>query len=256
MASIGLKRLAWAQMASEPDNGVPTYGAGMILGKAVSTSLSITTAEGELYADDMLAEYVSEFSSAQLTAEADNIPLDKQAMLYGAAYSGGEMQMSADDTPPYGGWGGYQVLMVGGVRKYRTWFFPKGKANIPDWNGATKGANVSFGTQPIDVKVMAPNFGPWYYVKEFDNEAAASAYIDSKLNVSTWYNVDVQLQGSGSAVPGGSTPVAAGEDYTLTITGTVSKLYDNGTDKTASISEGVYTIADVAADHNIAIIFS
>ena len=93
MAAIGLKYMAWAPMASEPDDAAPAYGTGIVLGRAVSTNLTITNAEGELYADDMLAEYVSEFASGELAAEVDNIAVENQAKLYGATYADGEMQM-------------------------------------------------------------------------------------------------------------------------------------------------------------------
>ena len=102
MAAIGLKYFAWSKMATEPTDAVPTYDAGTVLGKAVSTNLTVTNAEGELYADDMLAEYVSEFVSADFSAETDNITLDKQAALYGATYSDGEIQFKPGDTAPYG----------------------------------------------------------------------------------------------------------------------------------------------------------
>ena len=258
MAAIGLKYFAWAKMATEPSDNIPTYDAGIVLGKAVSTNLTVTNAEGELYADDMLAEYVSEFVSADFSAETDNIDLDKQAQLYGATYDDGEIQFKADDTAPYGGIGGYQVLMVGGVRKYRTWFFPKAKASIPDWTGTTKGNSISFATQPVSMKVMPPEFGPWYYVKEFDSESAAKAYIDGKLGVATWYTVDVQVNGAGvgeGASPLGASAAASGANFVITVTGTPAALYDNGTESKASISEGKYTISSIAADHQIAVIF-
>ena len=185
MASIGLKYVAWAELNTEPATAIPTYktSSGVVLGKAVSANLSIQRAEAELYADDMLAEYVSEFSSATLTMEVDNISLQNQATIYGATYNEGEMQVSADDTPPYGGIGGYQVLMVQGVRKYRAWFFPKAKATFPDWTGTTKGSSISFGTAPLDMRIASPAYGAWYYIKEFDTEAAAKAYIDTKVGI-------------------------------------------------------------------------
>lgn len=184
MATMGLKYMGWAQLDEDAMQAAPTYKPGMVLGRAVSTNMTITNAEGELYADDMLAEYVSEFVSAQLTAEVDNIDLENQAKLYGATFDEDKgLQFFADDNAPYGGVGGYQVLMVKNVRKYRTWFFPKAKAAIPDWSGATKGSSISFGTQPMKLRVLAPNFGPWYLVKEFDTEAAAKAYIDEKLGI-------------------------------------------------------------------------
>ena len=107
MAAIGLKYMAWAPMALEPDDAAPTYGTGIVLGRAVSTNLTITNAEGELYADDMLSEYVSEFASGELAAEVDNIAVENQAKLYGATYADGEMQMGGQDTAPYGGVGGF-----------------------------------------------------------------------------------------------------------------------------------------------------
>ena len=157
-----------------------------------------------------------------------------------------------------GGFGGYQVLMVGGVKKYRAYFFPKAKASIPDWTGNTKGSSISFATQPISMKIMPPEFGPWYYIKEFDTESAAKAYVDAKLGVATWYTVNVQVNGADgteAASPVGMTAVASGSSFVITITGTVTKLYDNGTDKTSSIDGGTYTIASIAANHDVAVIF-
>lgn len=184
MAKMGLKYMVWAEMDQEPASAIPTYksGAAIVVGKMVSLNVAIQNSEGELYADDLLAEYASEFSSADLTAEVDNISLENQAKLLGANYStDGEFSASANDNAPYGGVGGYQVLQVGGAKKYRAWFYPKAKASMPDFDGATKGNSISFGTEPIKMKVAAPQYGPWYYAKEFDTEVAAKTYVNGKV---------------------------------------------------------------------------
>lgn len=258
MAKLGLKYVAWAEMATEPTSAIPTYNAGVVIGKAVSTNLAVKNIEGELYADDLLSEYKSEFSSADLTLEVDNITLANQASLYGATYADGEMTHSVADAAPYGGIGGYQVLQINNALKYRAWFFPKARASVPDWSGTTKGNSISFGTQPMALKVMSPNYGPWYYVKEFDTAAAAQSYIDTKLGVATWYAIDVQVNGAGageSATPLGTTYVASAGTFTLTITGTVAALYDNGVESKASIADGAYALTNVTAAHKIAVIF-
>jgi nitrous oxide reductase accessory protein NosL len=258
MATMGLKYLAWAKLATEPDDAAPTYDAGIVIGKAVSTSLSVKNSEGKLYADDALAEYVSEFSSADFSAEADNISLENQGKLYGVTYTDSELQFAGEDTAPYGAWGGYQVLSVQGVRKYRAHVYYKGKASIPDWSGATKGESISLGTEPIKATMMQPKYGPWRTIKEFSTESAAKAYVDAKLGVATWYAINVQVQGAEgteAASPVGTTSAANGGTFELAITGTVTKLYDNGTDVTANVSGGKYTLTDVAAAHNIAVIF-
>jgi len=255
---MGLKYIAWAQMATEPAAAIPTYNAGLVLGKAVSVNVSVSNAEGEVYADDALAEYISEFSSGELTAEVDNISLENQAKLYGATYVSDEFTLEPTDSAPHGGVGGIQVLLVNNTRKFRAWFFPKVRASMPDWDAATKGSSISFGTQPIKMKIMAPAYGPWYYVKEFTTEAAAKVYIDTKLGVATWYTVEVQANGAGAgeaATPVGVTAVASEGAFELTITGTATALYDNGIDKISDVAAGKYTLASVTANHKIAVIF-
>jgi len=255
---MGLKYVAWAEMATEPTSSIPTYSAGLAIGKAVSSNLAITNAEGELYADDALAEYVSEFANAALTMEVDNIALANQAKLYGATYSGDEFMAEAADTAPYGGIGGYQILIINNVKKYRAWFFPKAKASVPDWGATTKGNSISFGTQPIKMRIMKPNYGPWYYMKEFTTEAAAQAYIDAKLGVTTWHEINVQVNNPStgkSGSPAGITYVPNAGTFTLTIAGTAAALYDNGVESKASIVDGAYVLSNVTAAHKIALIF-
>lgn len=258
MAKIGFKYLAWGEMATEPAGSVPTYSAGKVIGKAVSSSLAITNAEGKLYADNTIAENISEFSSAMLTMEVDNISLENQADLYGATYADNEIQFGATDNAPYGGVGGVQVLSVGNVRKYRAWFFPKARAIVADESDNTKTNSISFGTQPLKLDIQPPTYGPWRYVKEFTTEAAAQAYVDTKLGVAVWHAIDVQVNGAGAgegATPLGTTYVAAAGEFVLTIAGTVTALYDNGVESKASIVAGVYTLSNVAAAHKIAVIF-
>ena len=260
MASIGLKYVAWAQMATEPDSAIPTYGTGIELGKAVSANLTVTNAEAELYANDMLAEYVREFVSAELTMEVDNISLQNQATLYGASYADGELSVGAEDTAPYGGIGGYQVLMVNGVRKYRAYFFPKAKASMPDWTATTKGQSISFGTQPMNLRIAAPKYGKWYLIKEFDNESAAKAWVDAKVGTTSTYTINIMVQGANGttkvASPVGAVAAASGSTFEIAITGTLTALYDNGTEKKSSVANNKYTLSSLAADHEIAIVFS
>lgn len=259
MAKMGLKYYVWAKMKTEPMDAVPTYEQGRIMGKMVSINVTVNNSEGELYADDMLAEYASEFSSAEMTTEVDNISLADQAEMYGATYTEeGELNHYSNDTPPYAAIGGLQVLMVGGKRKYRVWIYWKAKAIMPDFDGSTKGDSISFGTEPLKSKIMAPNYGPWYTAKEFADEEAATAYLNTKLGLATYHTVEVQVQGADgteSVSPAGIIMVADEDNLELTITGTATALYDNGTDNVGSVSGGKYTLSAVSADHKIAVIF-
>ena len=58
--TIGLKDLVYATI-TEGEGGVPTYGAPKKLAEVMTADLSVTTAEGTLYADDAVSESVKEF---------------------------------------------------------------------------------------------------------------------------------------------------------------------------------------------------
>ena len=184
MAQMGLKYLAWAKIKDEPEKTEPTYDSGKEIGKIVSLNVAIANSEGKLYANDQLAEYASEFSEGDLTAETDNISLEDQAAMLGATYNEEDGYVGGTgDTAPYGGIGGYQVLMVKGEKLFRSWVYPKVKAMQPDLDATTKGDSVSFGTQPIKMKVAATNSGKWIYQKDFKTEEEAKTFVDGKLNI-------------------------------------------------------------------------
>jgi len=258
MASIGLAYPVWAKITGETASALPTYSAGFALGGAIKADLTITNATGQLYAENMLIEDVSEFSSATIALETDNLTLTAQAAIFGAALVNDELGFGADDVAPFGGFGYYQVLMVNGVKKYRAFYYPKVKAKFETESASTKGNSITFGSAAITLTVVKPKFGKWRYVKEFDTEEAAKAYIDSKLSVAEWHQINVMVSGAvgpEGASPSGITMVADGEDFVLNISGTVTAVYDNGDDVTASITGGAYTLANVTTAHNIAVIF-
>lgn len=262
MAGIGLKYLAWAKMDTEPDGSAPTYGTGFTLSKMVSAELAITNAEGKLYADDEIAEEISEFSYADLTMEGDHLALQDMATIYGAEYDNGVVGFAGDDTAPYGGLGFIQVVMKNNTKKYRAFLFAKGKAKRANETLNTKGESITFATAPLSITLLQPKFGKWERIQEFTTEAAAKAWIDTELGVSTWYEINVQAQGTGSGKtvsPVGKTMAEAESNVEITIEGhaSVTAAYDNGQDVATTITggDGTYTINNVSEPHDIAIIF-
>lgn len=181
MAKIGLKVLKWAPFATEPASSAPTYAEPVVLAKMVSSNLSFTKATGEFYADDEIAERVDDIISGEFTAETDHISLENQAAMYGATITDGELVDTNADTPPYGGVGGYQVLLKNGEKIYRAYFLPKVKAIVPDDAGNTKTNSPSFGTQPVNMSVLFTNTGIIRARKDFTTESAAIDWIDDKF---------------------------------------------------------------------------
>lgn len=258
MGKIGMRYAVWAQFAGETTSALPTYGTGFTVGEAMKADLSVEYAENQQYGDDKLIEDVKEFSSGTVAFETTHLTLPQMGTMYGAAIVDDELANNADDTPPFGGFGYIQVLLRNNVKTYRAFYLPKVKAKMGTETTQTKEKSVTVSNFPMEFTIFAPLYGSWRYVKDFTTEAAAKAYIDSKLNVAVWHQVNTLVTGAGAgeaATPGGITMVANETAFVLTITGTVTALYDNGVDVTASIAAGAYTLASVTAAHDIAVIF-
>lgn len=263
MANYGAKSPVWAPITAEGAGVAPTYGDGMILAKLVSCGVTPNSAEGSLYADNGLAEYAREISDEDLALETDDLYLEKAAALFGATLIGNDLSYRNGDNPPLGGYGFYHTAMRSGVKCHIGHFFPKVRASRNARTFTTKNNSITFGTASIAMKAMYDNSGEIERESEaFTSEDSAYAWVATKLGVSSWYCVNVMAQGetTGKSVDQkGRIFLPAGEDFTLTITGyaSVAAAYDNGTDKTSDITggSGTYKIDDIAADHEIVVIF-
>ncbi len=240
----------------------PDSGTGVILGKLVAANLTVNLASGELYADDGLAEQISEFSSGTIAMETDDMTDANASIVYGATVSDGVVTYNKNDTAPRGGLSYYKVLMRQGVKYYKGYYYPRAKATLGNDNAQTRGNAATFQTTSTSFTIFADDSGKWRETKTFNDAASAAAWCETKCGIGTYHEINVSVQGAdvGEAVsPVGVAYVADGEDFRLEITGyaSVTKAYDNGADVTATITggNGIYTVAAVKADHTIAIIF-
>ena len=92
--TIGLKDLVYATI-TEGENSVPTYGTPKKLAEVMTADLSVTTAEGTLYADDAVSESVKEFVKGALKLGIKDLETEDVATLLG--------QEVDDDKVIYGG---------------------------------------------------------------------------------------------------------------------------------------------------------
>lgn len=263
MANYGAKSPVWAPITAEGAGAAPTYGAGMILARLVSCGVTPNSAEGSLYADNGLAEYARELTDEDLALETDDLYLEKAAALFGATLIGNDLSYRNGDNPPLGGYGFYHTAMRSGVKCHIGHFFPKVRASRNARTFTTKNNSITFGTASIALKAMFDNSGEIERESEaFGREEDAYAWVAAKLGLESWHCVSVMVQGEAegkSVAQHGKIFLPAGEDYALEITGhaSVQAAYDNGTDIKSTITggTGTYTIADIAADHEIFITF-
>ena len=99
--TIGLKDLVYATI-TEGENSVPTYGTPKKLAEVMTADLSVTTAEGTLYADDAVSESVKEFVKGALKLGIKDLETEDVATLLGQEVDDDKVIYGgADDEPPY-----------------------------------------------------------------------------------------------------------------------------------------------------------
>lgn len=181
MAKIGLNSFRYSVLASEANDGTPTYSGAETPAKAISCNVSISNNDVKLYADDAVAESDTSFQSGTVEIGIDDEDLETMATLLGHTYSEGEMKRSSLDVAPYVGLGRIVVKMVGGVYKYKVEFIYKVKFSEPSEENSTKGESIEFGTSTLSGTIVCLKNGDWSIAKTFDSQSAALTYLESLM---------------------------------------------------------------------------
>lgn len=160
-----------------------TYSDALALGKAVSMEITPNFAEASLYADDGQAEYVKEFSNADVTLGTSTIPAKLFNVMFGHTVGDTDSTITynKDDQNGYVGLGVIAPSIVDDARGFDALFLPKVKFADPADSFETKGESVTFKTPSISGKASADDDGNWKYVKTFASEAEAVKWINTKF---------------------------------------------------------------------------
>lgn len=105
MSQFGAKYIKFNPIKDQPENALPTYSENgpVRMGRLVKADLTVNMATGELYADDELAESVSEFSSGSLVVETDDMEDKVASVVYGCEVVDKLVHYKSGDAPPEGG---------------------------------------------------------------------------------------------------------------------------------------------------------
>ena len=180
MAKIGLNNFRYST-ATIGVNGSITYGTPKKPAKAVSFTFTPTLAEGKLYADDALAEYVSEVVGGTVSMELDKDDINTLKDLLGHTVTTDEETSNSEDEIPYVGVGRVTKLMVNGAVKYRGTVLSLVKFKEPTEQDNTKGESIEFNTTTLEGEMIMPEAGDWRKRKIFDTKSAAIDYIETAL---------------------------------------------------------------------------
>lgn len=187
MAQFGAKYIKFNPIKEQPENALPVYADTdpILLGRLVKADLTVNMASGKLYADDELAESLDEFSSGALAVDTDDMLDSVASIVYGCTVTDKEAHYKYGDTPPEGGLAYYKVLMRKGKRVYKGCFYPKAKAALGNDTAQTRTDSITFGTTSTSFTIFACNSGDWRITAEFDTEAEARTWVDTKLKSKT-----------------------------------------------------------------------
>lgn len=137
------------------NGNVPTYGDTMSAGDAMTAQFDLRYAEGRLYAESTLAEYIRKATGGTISLGTKYIPYDAQVLMYGKTrtarvLSTGRvvqgLKLTAKDKPKYVGVSFYAPDMIDGVEKYTCVFIHRALFGPPSMSLQTQGENITFQT--------------------------------------------------------------------------------------------------------------
>lgn len=160
--------------------GTISYENPTDVGDAMSAQLDLKFAEGRLYAESKLAEYIKLATGGTISLAVKYIKKAAQAMLYGCTTdtSKENIKFSAKDVANYVGVGFYAPDKVDGVTKYTCVWVPKALFGPPSMAYQTKGENIQFNTPTTTGEFLAD---------DSENELLLETEtVDSAADAITW----------------------------------------------------------------------
>ena len=160
--------------------GTVSYENTTDVGDAMSAQIDLRFAEGRLYAESKLAEYIKLATGGTISLAVKYIKKAAQAMLYGCTTdtSKENIKFSAKDVANYVGVGFYAPDKVDGVTKYTCVWVPKALFGPPSMAYQTKGENIQFNTPTTTGEFLAD---------DSENELLLETEtVDSAADAVTW----------------------------------------------------------------------
>lgn len=163
MPTFDLRYIQAAKYNYDSKTGKVTYTGKTKVGDAMEANIELKFAEGRLYAEGRLAEYVKLATGGTISIAAKHLLLEAQKLLYGAtdhtrtvsSKQVNGLRFSAKDVASYVGVSLYAPDLVDGATKYTTMFVSKTMFGPPALGFKTKGQNLEFKTPTTTGEFLA-----------------------------------------------------------------------------------------------------
>ena len=190
--NIGVLKPTYAPIAAEQDSAAITYGTGKTFARAIEIDVSYKSGDTVLYCDDNIGEVDNSVTSADVSANVDDVPQDDQVAMLSKVKSGttgDEVYSVVAASSPYVGFGYVSVKRQpgGGVKYQGNWFY-KVQFSLPDENNKTKGEKIEFQTPTLKGKALMVNIDATGVAKLkaeklLSTLAAAFAWLQTMANI-------------------------------------------------------------------------
>lgn len=182
-------------------SGTITYTNAQTVGDAMNVNIELRFAEGRLYAESTLAEYMKKAVGGTISVGVKYIPNAAQQLMYGSTAksrsitytpvgaststtsSVSGLVTTAADTPAYVGLACYAPDMIDGVKKYTCLKVAKCLFGTPSMALQTAGENIQFNTPTTSGEFLADDSTgqDMIEVAICDDENAAKAWVTAVL---------------------------------------------------------------------------
>lgn len=191
MPTFDLRYIQAAKYAYDTQKKTVSYSGKTKVGDAMSVDLQLKFAEGRLYAEGKLAEYIREAIGGTMSMAVKHILDEAQKLLYGATESSRTvntkavkgLKISANGLGSYVGISFYAPDKIDGVTKYTCVHVVKSLFGYPGMSYKTKGGSLEFKT-PTTTGEFLPSDAEDEALLEVavvDDTTTAQAWCDAVL---------------------------------------------------------------------------
>lgn len=170
-----------------------TYSEGTSIGDAMNVDIQLKFAEGRLYAESTLAEYMKLATGGTISIGEKYIPDAAQKLMFGARENTKSvntktikgLEFGANDEPANVGVAFYAPDMVDGALKYTCVMVCRALFGPPGMSFQTKGENIQFKTPTVSGEFMADHSSNknLLITAVADTQADAEAWVKAMLDI-------------------------------------------------------------------------
>ena len=191
--NVGMMYPVFAPITTHTDGSMPTYGTGFVIQEARNATVNREYQNNPLYGDDRIVDDDNGMTGLTISFEPTGLSEDDRKKLLGEEESevtGISGQWVSDNETPWGGFGFIRKMRLNGTKKFEAWITLKIKFQEETMTTSTKEGTITWNTPTLNGRaaglyVDSSDKLRFQLHETFDTIAAAKAWLNTRLNVST-----------------------------------------------------------------------